>query len=89
MPDIASIRLADDQVAEIRAYVAAEVDRVRAALEPTEELFAAAEAVHTVLHGLILADAPPGAVARAAWTALDTALINARNAAQPTAATEA
>lgn len=54
----------------------AEIHRLRAVAD-------AAERVHTALHLLILADAPPGARTRSAWTALDGALIVYRADAQP------
>lgn len=57
-------------------------ERLRAELGAARDqlwnLLAAAEGVHTVLHDLIVAEANPGARARSAWTALDTALIAAR-----------
>lgn len=56
-----------------------EISRLRA---ERAQLLAAADRVHAVLHGLILAEAPPGARARAAWTALDTALIAAHHPQQ-------
>lgn len=65
--------LADVALAELQP----ELDRARAELA---SLTAAAETVHAELHALVVAETPPGAKARAAWTALDTALITARTA---------
>lgn len=75
---------------EARQRAEAELGRARSELADARaaqpgDLLAAAEAIHAVLHDLIVTDANPGARARAAWTALDTALIAARPAAVPSA----